>query len=383
MKSLLFVVPALPSPPTTGGEIFNERLARGLAPEWDLTVVTLADLGLDRDSTPEEFSRGLMDAASRTTPGPVLLDTYLASRFAPAIPGLRAAGFGPLIGFGQAWYPTRYESPLAQMKAQWKLTRVLRELDHHVVVSHALKSEYTRMAIRKDRVDVVLPGFDLTSDPPAARTRRHGPLRVRTAGTYMPAKGQHLLVEAIERLEARNPNLASVMTVEAIGSKAQVPDFVNDLEKRALALPEGLLRLSGPMSQADLWEAFRNTDVFVFEATGEGLGMVVLEAMLCGAVPVVSLDGPLKEIVGDAGFVVPRDPHAIARVLDALASDHELELRREAAIHRAQALAPTWGQTIERMSRIMDEVSTPREPEAQDRPKARLLGRLASWSSAH
>lgn len=360
MKPLLFVVPALPDPPTTGGEIYNRRLVEGLRESFELTVVTLGDLGVSMDVTADEFSRRLMALVARgAAPGPVLIDTYLYPIAGPATEALRRSGFGPVVGFGQAWYPGRYRSFLARHRVRRGLASFLRQCDHHVVVSEAMKAETARAGIPAQRIDTVLPGFELAERLPELGARRPGPLRVRTAGTYMEAKGQHLLVEAVERLAARDPNLFATLTVEAIGVKSQAPDFVRGLEQRAQRLPPGLLRLSGPLPQPELWRAFADTDVFVFPAIGEGLGMVVVEAMLCGAVPVVSPDGPLREIVGesDAGFVVPRKAEAIARTVRDLSRDPRFEERRQAARRRALALAPTWAQTVDRVASAINRVA--------------------------
>lgn len=378
MKPLLFVVPALPQPATTGGEIFNQRLATGLAATWDVTVVTLKDLGLTTQADEKEFALRLAESvAGRAEPGPVLVDTYLYRQFDSAFSKLRALGFGPFVGFGQAWYPGRYQSFLSRMRVQARLMRMLCRLDHHVVVSESLKSDYARRGISRNVIDVALPGFDLPEPPPACPAApRPGPLRVRIAGTYMPAKGQHLVVEALERLAANRPDLPTLIAVEAIGSKSQAPEFVRDLEERAGRLPPGLLTLSGPMPQPDLWKAFGVTDVFVFPATGEGLGMVVVEAMLCGALPLVSPDGPLIEVVGEAGLVVPREGHAIARALISLATDPALAARKAKAVARAQAIAPTWAQSLARVSAGVER-SMNLADVGQDSPRVGPLGRLA------
>lgn len=54
-------------------------------------------------------------------------------------------------------------------------------------------------------------------------------------------------------------------------------------------------------------------DVFVLSSAWEGFGLVVAEAMACER-PVVATDcGGVREVVGDAGFLVPpRDPEALA-----------------------------------------------------------------------
>nr|MBP9945451.1 hypothetical protein [Vicinamibacteria bacterium] len=271
MKPLLFVVPALPVPATTGGEIFNQRLVEGLRSDWNLSVVTLRDLGLSTAASADDFARELRRRAEGIARGPVFVDTYLYRHFGPALLTLKGLGFGPFIGFGQAWYPGRYRGFLSRLRVRRRLVKFLRSLDHHVVVSNALEGDYVRQGLDPRIIDVALPGFDLLTELPDP-TPRSGALRVRMAGTYMEAKGQHLLVEALELLAARIPNLTSLLSVEIMGPKSQAPDYVRSLEARAGRLPHGLLTLTDSVNQSRLWRAFSETDVFVFPASGEGLG---------------------------------------------------------------------------------------------------------------
>jgi glycosyltransferase involved in cell wall biosynthesis len=77
---------------------------------------------------------------------------------------------------------------------------------------------------------------------------------------------------------------------------------------------------------ADTAPQFRAADVVVAPSRWEGMSLVFLEAMACGAALVAS-DVQGAEIVGDAGILVTAEDHeAIARALDALLDD---EARRE------------------------------------------------------
>ena len=85
---------------------------------------------------------------------------------------------------------------------------------------------------------------------------------------------------------------------------------------------------------------FFRADVFVLSARSEGLGNVLVEAMGCGT-PVISTDcdyGP-REILqsGRYGILVPpRDPHALARVMD---SARDLRSRFPASLLMERAAA--------------------------------------------
>ncbi|WP_435950471.1 glycosyltransferase [Psychrobacter sp. DM8] len=70
-------------------------------------------------------------------------------------------------------------------------------------------------------------------------------------------------------------------------------------------------------------------DVFVLPSAWEGFGLVVAEAMACERVVVATDCGGVREVVGDAGFLVPpRDSLKLANALEeALELDSEERLR--------------------------------------------------------
>lgn len=74
---------------------------------------------------------------------------------------------------------------------------------------------------------------------------------------------------------------------------------------------------------ADLMSA---ADVFVLSSVGEGFGLVVAEAMACECVVVATDSGGVREVLGEAGYLVPsQDPDALATALLAASSLPESE----------------------------------------------------------
>jgi glycosyltransferase involved in cell wall biosynthesis len=66
------------------------------------------------------------------------------------------------------------------------------------------------------------------------------------------------------------------------------------------------------VSDSDLVDAYRRSDVVVFVSTYEGFGLPVLEAQACG-VPVVTSDlPPMSAVAGDAAVLV--DPHDVSAI---------------------------------------------------------------------
>ena len=75
-------------------------------------------------------------------------------------------------------------------------------------------------------------------------------------------------------------------------------------ERLASSAPPNL-RLTGRLGDEDLDALFSSAHVYVQASLQEGFGMSLAEAMLAGAVPVVTAAGAMPEVVGDAGVVIP------------------------------------------------------------------------------
>jgi glycosyltransferase involved in cell wall biosynthesis len=81
------------------------------------------------------------------------------------------------------------------------------------------------------------------------------------------------------------------------------------------------------LSRSELAACYRNADVFALASTGEGFGLVFLEAMAF-AKPVIGVAaGGVTDLIEDGknGFLVPpRDVTALARALEKLLTDNSL-----------------------------------------------------------
>ena len=86
--------------------------------------------------------------------------------------------------------------------------------------------------------------------------------------------------------------------------------------------------------RTDIPSLMSAADVFVLSSAWEGFGLVVAEAMACNRVVVATDCGGVKEVVGDAGFLVPpKDSVALANALERalnLNDDESIQLGKEA-----------------------------------------------------
>ena len=179
--------------------------------------------------------------------------------------------------------------------------------------------------VAPDRVVVVPHGVeaDIGADAPSESELRRdyglgsGRVIVFPAITH-PHKG-HLFLLDVMAQHWNDPDLRLVL----LGGKGHADQRVTakiaeyGLERRVIRpgrVPsshrDGLLQLAHAM---------------VFPSEYEGFGAPVVEAMSLGT-PVIAADQPaVSEVIGNAGLVLPRDPHAWADALDIVA-DQRVEL---------------------------------------------------------
>ncbi len=80
----------------------------------------------------------------------------------------------------------------------------------------------------------------------------------------------------------------------------------------------------------DIPELMSACDIFVLSSASEGFGLVVAEAMACGRIVVATDCGGVREVVGDAGLLVP--PHDSEKLASAIISAIDLDPAISAAM---------------------------------------------------
>jgi rhamnosyl/mannosyltransferase len=178
-------------------------------------------------------------------------------------------------------------------------------------------------------VRVVPWGVDVR--PNRLRTRGGlRPLRVLFVGQMRPYKGVELLLSAV----------AGCHEIELIlvGGGEHLSDY------RLLAADQGATNVQfvGRVSDGDLLAQYDHSDVIVLPSVtrAEAFGLVVLEGMAAGCVPVVSDLPGVRDLVSRTGVVVPpRDVERLRHALLDLANDRaRLEQLSRAARRRAEGL---------------------------------------------
>lgn len=184
-------------------------------------------------------------------------------------------------------------------------------------------SRWTRRRLREwyslPRVRVAEPGVDAGEIAPGSSSGRE----LLAVGAVTSLKGYDVLAAALDRLTDLD------WSCRGVGS--------TEVEPAVASAVGPSVRLTGPMTRAELDATYAEADLLVLASRAETYGMVVTEALAHG-LPVVASDvGGVREALGHAGVLVPpEDPDALAAALRRWLTDdaHRAALRAAARARR-------------------------------------------------
>jgi glycosyltransferase involved in cell wall biosynthesis len=217
-------------------------------------------------------------------------------------------------------YP-RYHPPL-RVAAAPLIAIAVRRATAIIVPSEATRSEIRRLLHVSGRRVVVVPHAASThipggpADPANLASARAelglgGDPYILSVSTLEPRKNHARLVQAFERLVARQPSIRLVL----VGG----PGWLGrSLRESVLASPVAdRIHVAGYVSQERLAALMAGATVFSYVSLYEGFGLPILDAMRAGVPVVTSATSSMPEVAGGAAVLVdPYDPVAIATGLD-------------------------------------------------------------------
>lgn len=200
----------------------------------------------------------------------------------------------------------------------------------------------SRLGVPARRLAVVPPGIRYDALAGAAAEPGSGPGTVPgprrrgllVVGHLIRRKGVDVLIEALALLQRRGE---PPFEVRVVGDGPE--RLALEVAARSAGVP---VRFTGAGDQAAVARAMASSQILVAASREEALGLVALEAMAAGAVPVVSGIGGLAETVteGVTGFTCrPEDPadlaDALLRAREAVADPE----RRQALVEAGEKVA--------------------------------------------
>jgi glycosyltransferase involved in cell wall biosynthesis len=134
------------------------------------------------------------------------------------------------------------------------------------------------------------------------------------------------------------------------------PDVMSEAKSLGFEGDDSPVRFLGRVSEEDKPRLMAAARLFVYPSAYEGFGLDPLEAMSVGCAVVSSSGGSLREVVSDAGLLVPpNDEAALTAAIVRAWTDPAL--RRDLAERgKHQAAQFTWTRTAEQTLSIYEEV---------------------------
>jgi len=181
---------------------------------------------------------------------------------------------------------------------------------------------------------------------------------VVNVASLTPQKGQAQLLVAARAVRERFPGVRFLLVGDGL-ERARLETL-----RRDLGLEEHVVLLG---KRDDVPAILAASDVFVLPSRWEGLSVALLEAGLAGLPAVVSDLPANREVVqaGTTGLVVPVDqPDGLAAAVCTLIDDPELRRRLGRAAKRRVVERFLMDASVQKVTRIYDELLRERRPDA-------------------
>lgn len=230
-----------------------------------------------------------------------------------------ASGFRPLVV--SAWGTDAYIDPersrVSRITANW----LLRRADRVIADAEDLRKRLISLGAPPARLSVVQWGVDTEGFKPDLDTKalraklslEQGPVILSTRG-LMPNYNQDIMLQAMPAVLEAAPQAKLI-----IKYNTDQPAYRDTVYRLAETLGLGAaVRFVTSASYTEMATYYALADVFVSIASSDSTPVSLLEAMACGATPVVSDLAAIREWItdGENGLLVsPRDCAALAGAL--------------------------------------------------------------------
>ncbi len=221
----------------------------------------------------------------------------------------------------------------------------LNSVDGYIFNSDTTK-ESVKQLTDSDRPYVVSkPGGDrfnekITNEFVEARVASNDRLNIIFIGNLIPRKQLRVLVEALNLIDS------NLWHLDVVGNMEVDIKYSDTVRKRIRLLGmEGHITFSGILSDSELQEKLRRSNVLVVPSSWEGFGIVYLEGMSFGLPAIASTEGAAREIIkhGENGYLVAAgDSGNLASYLKVLITDKDVLTSMSTNALDTYNSYPTW-----------------------------------------
>jgi colanic acid/amylovoran biosynthesis glycosyltransferase len=198
-----------------------------------------------------------------------------------------------------------------------------------ICISDFGRSQLMRIAAEEDwgKVLVARCGLDGEWFESGAAPRPDGDLRLLTVGRLEREKGHAILLEAVSLLQQRHVPVV----LEVVGDGSRLDSLRRQAESLGIS---DRVTFAGPVGQDRIQDRYRAADAFCLPSLGEGIPVVLMEALASGLPVIASNTMGIPELIEDGatGLLVSPGRHEdLAAAIERLARDRSLGGRLGAA----------------------------------------------------
>lgn len=180
-----------------------------------------------------------------------------------------------------------------------------------------LFNRYTRN-LYSDRVIVLHHGVENAN---SFEVKNSQPIEICFVGVVDQHKGILVIPDIVKKILRQGIDFRITIVGDGGRSEWVKEQLVEEYES-------GILRMTGGLPHDKVYEYLAKSDIFLYPTHLDAFGLVIAEAMINGAVPVVTLlDGITDDLIEDeeSGFLLSQDDtEAFAERISRLANDREL-----------------------------------------------------------
>jgi glycosyltransferase involved in cell wall biosynthesis len=237
--------------------------------------------------------------------------------------------------------------------------QVLNEADKIIAVSNATRNYILSLGADPEKIEVVHNGVDLDRFKPLSEIK--GEMRkklgipedaivVLTVRRLVYKNGIDTLLESAALVVKKNPLLVFVVVGKG-------PDFEEVKERMAHLGIQRNFRVTGFVSDKDLPLYYNVADLFALPSkSGEGLPLVVLEAMACGLPVIATNVGGTSEVMSEAygKLVPPNSPESLAEAVIEFSHKDLAMLKKKSRMMMEQKYS--WDKNVDKLGEIYEEL---------------------------
>ncbi len=346
----------------SGGYLYDRMLVETLRAAGDTVEVVGLPVVSYGQALGQNYSRSIRNRLAELQVDLLLQDELNHPSLFALNRWLRQAVKAPFIGIVHHLRSSEPHNRLLRALYRAIERQYLESLDGYVFNSHSSRLAVNSLAPHQKPFTVATPGGDALEEPASSfKSIAHSQIiqsdsqrkrvEILFVGNLIERKGLHSLLAALARVRSENWRL------RVVGRGDMEPAYARSCRKLVSSADlENQVEFLGALKDGDLVQAYRTSQLLAVPSTFEGFGIVYLEAMRWGVVPIAGNAGGSGEIIqqGINGWLVPPGDEAVlAAVIETISRNPEILQSMSLAARQRYAEFPTWRQTTENIRQFM------------------------------